>query len=108
VGNLGVMQTSISRTLVIKGDGLTLIRQGLQFTAAEIERAEGLPRGVVSSVEGGRVYAYPRFRHAVTNFFARETGEPFEEMHERLFPGLEVPAGPENENGGAAAEGPSR
>jgi transcriptional regulator with XRE-family HTH domain len=77
---------AIQRILTARGDGLAAIRRELGLTGAEIERATGLPRGVVSSVEAGRLYAYPRFVERVTAFFAEETGQSAEELRERLFP----------------------
>lgn len=85
------MSVVITRTVAAEGDGLAPVRRALRFSGAEIERAKGLPRGVISAVERGRLYAYPRFRALVTEFFSAETGEPFLEVHDRLFPEYDPP-----------------
>lgn len=56
-----------------------------------LERAIGLPKGVVSAVEAGRIYAYPRFRKLVAGFLSARLGHPYAETHRRLFPETEVP-----------------
>jgi transcriptional regulator with XRE-family HTH domain len=80
------MSSVLTRILTTDRDGLAAVRQDLGYSAAEIERATGLTRGVVSAVEAGRTYAYPKFQQSVTAFLAEETGQPFDELHRRLFP----------------------
>lgn len=62
-------------------------RRRLRFTGREIERRTRLPSGIVSAVERGHKYPHPKFRGRVTALFAAETGEPFQVVHMRLFPG---------------------
>jgi hypothetical protein len=88
---VAVMASVITRTLTAEGDGLAEIRSELGYTPAALERGAGLTRGVVSAVERGRLYAFPKFRRSVVDFLAQETGEDFAELHARLFPGYELP-----------------
>lgn len=61
------------------------------WTQASIERATGLPRGSMSAVIHGRLYAYPRLRLLVTEHLAAGLGEPQVDLHARLFPGTDPP-----------------
>jgi len=52
---------------------------------SEIERAQGLGRGVISSYVGGRSYAYPRLREAVVEYLSVALDVNEDELRAYLF-----------------------
>ena len=88
---------AITRIMQTEQDGLAAIRIALNYSGAQIERETGLTRGIVSAVERGRVYPYPKLRAAVTRFFAEHTDGCFDDLHARLFPGYELPPAEDGE-----------
>jgi transcriptional regulator with XRE-family HTH domain len=74
------------RSVILDADTtLAELRRRLRITGREIERGAGLPRGVVSAVERGRLYPYPKFRRAVAGFLAAELDVDAAELDARLF-----------------------
>ena len=64
---------------------LLIRRAGVSYS--EVERAQGLGRGVISSYLGGRSYAYPRLREAVVEYLAQMLELEEMELRAYLFPG---------------------
>ena len=62
------------------------LRARAGVTGADVERATGLPRGVVSAVERGAIYAYPKFRERVSYLLAARLGRSAEWVHTVAFP----------------------
>jgi transcriptional regulator with XRE-family HTH domain len=65
---------------------LVLLCHSAGASYTEIERMCGLARGAISNYVGGRSYAYPRIREAVTTYLAVALDVDEAELHAYLFP----------------------
>jgi hypothetical protein len=68
-----------------------LLCRAASLSYSAIEREQGLTRGSISSYVGGRQYAFPKLRDAVTAHLAQATGRNDAELRQFLFPDHEEP-----------------
>jgi transcriptional regulator with XRE-family HTH domain len=87
----GVTQSGETVRTHADGAQLRALRARARVSGADVERATGLPRGVVSAIERGAIYAYPRFRLLVSQFLGARLDLPTAEVHAAAFPNAVAP-----------------